>query len=385
MRRRALTSIAATVLLSGCGSPSPSQAPRPSVTAATSPSVNPAQGRTTPPSTASPTASAGAWKVLVASDNAGADWSPDGRRLLVWDQVTNGTPSDQHVTLDDAQGNVIRAIQGENPVWLDANSFVITRDGRSYLGTVDAATLAPISPMGNVYSNGHGALAFETSNAYDASARFVVWGRAGASAPRPGVPVAWSRDGTKLAVWHWTSGGGPETYSGWLEVLSWPGLHGLAAVHDHPSRPFPHQTFDPSGRYVAFQCGKVCVLDLTTGHTTIANPSVPSDFIAWNEASQLVIPSLADGSVAIYDVHGVRQSVEPNLGDTASASADGSTVALSFTTVQQSVVLLRTGSQRSIAVPGPVLAVPQLSPDGSGLVVVCAVDRGYEVLLLTDG
>jgi dipeptidyl aminopeptidase/acylaminoacyl peptidase len=378
--RNLVAALATVVALAACATP----VPTPSPTASPHPTTSPTP-TASPSLTAPPPPTAGLWKVLVASDSAGAAWSPDGRWLLVWDQVTNGTPADRHVSLDDPQGNLIRAFQGENPVWLDPRSFVITRDGRSYLGTVDATTFTPVSPtfMGNVYSNGHGALAFDTSATFDASARFVVWRQAGASAPRPGVAVAWSRDGTKLAVWHWTSGTGPESYSGWLEVLSWPGLRQLAAVHDRPSGPFLHQTlFDPSGRYVAFLCGKVCVLDLTAGQTTVANPSMPSDFIAWSQAG-LVIPSLADGSVAIYDVRGVRQRLEPNLGDSASASADGSTVALSFNSDQRPIVLLGPIGQRSIAVPGPVQADPQLSPDGSGLVVVCAVDRGYQALLLT--
>jgi hypothetical protein len=347
--------------------------------------TDPAQGPTAPPPTTSPAAAETPWKVLVASDNAGAEWSPDGRWLLVWDQVTNGTPADRHVSLDDAQGNVIRAFDGENPVWLDAHSFVITRDGKSYLGIVDAATLTPISPTltDHVYSNGRGALAYETRNAFGAAARFVVWRPAGASAPHPGVPVAWSRDGTKLAVWHWTSGTGPES-SGWLEVLSWPGLRQLAAIHDHPSGPFLHGTlFDPSGRYVAFLCGKVCVLDLATRQTTVAVPTVPSDLIAWNEAGQLVIPSIADGSVSIYDVRGVRQGIVNDVGDSVSGSADGTTVAAWFNSDQRPIVLLGPSGQRSIALPGPVQADPQLSPDGSGLVVVCAANGVYEALLLT--
>lgn len=349
-----------------------------------------ASGVATPslPPSVGPSPTASPWKVLATSDTAGAVWSPDGRWLLVWDQVTNDTPAQRHVSLDDAHGNLVRTFQGENPLWLDARSFVLTHAGRNYLGTVDSSALTPIAPTfsGGVYANGRGALAYETSGPFDASARFVVWTLGGrTTSPVPGVPVAWSRDGTKLAIWHWTSGPSGPTVSGWLEVLGWPGLRSLAAVRDRSASPLGHQTwFDPSGRYLAFLCGGVCTLDLTTGTTTLVpGPSVSSDLNAWNQASQLVVPSLTDGSASVYDVHGVRQAVYPNVGDSATASADGSTVALWFNSAPQPVALLRQGTLRRIDVPGPVQApIPQLSPDGTGLVVVCVVGGHQEALLL---
>lgn len=342
-------------------------------------------GAATPsePLTVSPLPTVSPWKVLATSDTAGAFWSPDGRWLLVWDQVTSGTPAQRHVSLDDAQGNLVRTFQGENPVWLDTRSFVVFRDGTNYLGAIDAATLTPIAPTfpSGVHSNGQGALAYETSGAFDASAQFVVWTPGGGTtSPRPGVPVAWSHDGTKLAIWHRTSGPSGPTVSGWLEVLGWPGLRSFATLEGKPASPFQDQTlFDPSGRYLYFGY----VLDLASGTTTLVRPSTPSDFNAWNQASRLVLPSLDDGSASVYDIHGTRQATYPNVGDSATASADGSTIVLWFNSGSQPIVLLRHGSMRRIDVPGPVQPpIPQLSPDGTGLVVVCATDRGFEALLL---
>ena len=338
-----------------------------------------------PPSAASSSSvaptSASAWKVLAASDTAGAVWSPDGRWLLVWDRVTNGTAADRHVSLDDAAGNRIRTYEGEYPLWLDARSFVITRAGRSYLGTLEAGRLTliqPTFPSGAPVSSGHGALAYETTGALDASAHFVVWtATGGTTTPRPGVPADWSHDGTKLAIWHWTSGSGPQS-SGWLEVVSWPGMRPLAALHADLGLPFA--LFDPSDRYV-FDAGHV--LDLATGTVTtpiaVGIPGLP----AWNNAGQLVVPSLVDGSVTTYDIHGVRRSVVSDVGDSASASADGSLVVIWFNSQQRPIVLLGRGGQQSIPVPGPVQPPdPTLSPDGSGLIVTCAVDGPQEALLL---
>jgi hypothetical protein len=336
-----------------------------------------------------PSASAGVWRVLAASDTAGAEWSPDGRWLLVWDEVTNGTPAERHVSLDDVQGNLVRTISGEDPglldqrsiaVWLDARSFVVTRGGANDLGTVDSAALMPISPppfTAGVTSSGHGALAYATSANLDGAATYEVWTpTTGATPPRPGVPVSWSRDGTELAVWHWASGTGLHS-SGWLEVVSWPDFGSIAADHQNEGLPFAR--FDPTGRYVY----NGYVLDLATGTATTIRPSGEVSSPVWNQASQLVFPSLVDGSAATYDVHGDRQSVVSNVGDSASASADGSTVALWFLAQQLPITLLDQAGQRSFALPGSQQPPdPQLSPDGSGLVVVCAGSSGFQALLL---
>lgn len=279
--------------------------------------------------------------------------------------MTNGSPAQRHISLDDAQGDVIRTFQGElpvelQPVWLDARSFVIARDGKNYLGTVDSPALTPISPPfpDGLTSNGHGALAYQTSGNLGGSDRFVVWTQAGGTTtPRAGDPVAWSRDGTKLAVWHWVSGTGPGS-AGWMEALTWPGLRSLGAIHE--SLGWIFALFDPSGRYLY---ANGWVLDLVTGQA-----SAMTGASAANPANAHLFPSL-----------GVVTSPDQSSG----ASADNSTVVLWYMSQQRPIVLVRGGRQRSVDVPGPLQPPdPQLSPDGTGLVVVCAVDGGFEALLL---
>lgn len=368
--------VAIAVVVIGRGSLGPSAAtPSAQGGASASPSGQPS-------AVASP-ATVGEWKILAASDVADADWSPDGRWLIIWDDVVNGAPQDHHLRLDDAQGNLVRTLDGDRAIWLDAGSFVLVRSGASFLGTVDSDALTPISgtfPKG-VVSNGHGALAY-ASGAPDAAEQYVVWTRDGTSDPRPGRPLAWSRDGSRLAVWHRV-----DTVvqtrepSGWLEVVGWPDLRPIAAVRDQAVGAIP-APFDPSGRYLPFFAGRLYVLDLTTGSVRAVGPAGASNQFAWDRASNLVIAD-GNGSVTIYDVGGASLGVETNVGDSVTASADGSTVALYFSQGRQQLVLLGDGEPRSITAPGPVQPEPRLSPDGSKLVVVCAVGSGVEVLLLT--
>jgi hypothetical protein len=360
---RSWVGLVVVIMLAACSPP-------PSVVVGPSPSPIPSTGSLSsvvPASpTISPTSGSEPWKVLASSDTAGAGWSRDGRWLLVWDEVTNGTPAQRHISLDDAHGNVLRTFQGElpvqlEPVWLDDRSFVIARDGTNYVGTIDSPALTPISPPfpAGLTSSSHGALAYETFGSLDASARFVVWTPSGGTTtPRPGQPVAWSRDGTKLAVWHWVSGTGPES-AGWMEALSWPGLRSLGAIHE--SLGWNFALFDPSGRYMY---ANGWVLDLVTGKA-----SAMAGSSAASRANDLRFPSL-----------GIVTGPDQN----ASASADNSTVVSWYMSQQRPIVLLRGGLERSIDVPGPLQPPdPQLSPDGTGLVVVCAVDGGFEALLLT--
>jgi hypothetical protein len=98
------------------------------------------------------------------------------------------------------------------------------------------------------------------------------------------------------------------------------------------------------------------------------------------------VPSLQDGSLKVFDVDGASQRVIEAVGDSASSSADGSTSVLWFESTDQPISVLRSAGRRTIDVPGQVQPPdPQLSPDGSGLVLVCAApDGGLEALLLSQ-
>ncbi len=354
------TIVLAAVVLAACSTPAPTVA-GPSSTSPTSASPS------VPPSSA-----IGSWKVLATSDTAGAGWSPDGRWLLAWDAVTNGTAAQRQVSLDDANGNVVRTFQGElplqlEPVWLDDRSFVVARNGANFLGTIDSAAFTPISPRfpAGLLSNGHDAIAYETSWNLDATARFLVWTpSAGTTTPEAGIPVAWSTDGTRLAVWHWASGASGPGVTGWIEVLSWPGLRSLGAIHQPLG--WTAAAFDSSGRYVLAN-GQV--LDLETDRTSLMPLPGPSVSPAPDPANALRFPAAA-----------------APVGDDQSAavSADGSTVVIWNYAEAAPIVLIRDGITRSIEVPGRVEPPsPQLSPDGASLVVTClAPDGPSEALLL---
>jgi dipeptidyl aminopeptidase/acylaminoacyl peptidase len=355
---------------------------------------------TLPPASASPSAGqAGPWKTLVASTGAGASWSPDGRYLAVWSVSASG--ANQDIRLLDRDARPIRSLDADRIVWLDATRFLLVRNGSAFLGSVDSDALSPISESfdGEGLSNGHGAIALTTADAADPSkTHFVVWTPAGVSNVVTGQPVAWSADGTRLAVWLPSAQSGPGGVgyhaTGRVEILAWPGLETLASIADDSLVPQP-TSFDPSGQYLLVSRlgeGGSFVVDVKTGKgvgPSSITVSGTSD-ITWGSNSDVLV-SNTDGSVTTYPIPGTEGARQAGLGDSAAASADGSTIVYYFTQDYSGnprpITLSRGGTRTSLPVPGGLESDPVISLDGSGIVVFCLVDHGLssertEALLL---
>jgi hypothetical protein len=346
-----------------------------SPTAITSPSL--------PSATASPTlASSG--KVLAASAGAGASWSSDGEWLAVWDEFVSGATQD--LRLLDSAGNPVRSLDGDRLVWLDASQFVLSRGNSSLLGSVGSSDLTPVTatfPAGAL-SNNHGAVAITTVQPSDpAKTSFVIWTQAGTSRAVLGQLEAWSPDGTRLAVWHSTTPAGPQGVgsqdTGWVEVLSWPDLRSVASLKDNLLVPVGI-SFDPSSRYLLLPrigYSGFLILDLATGRTV--GPSGVTGLSAWDRASDLLVAA-TDGSVTTYPISGGPAVTEAGVGDSVVSSTDGSTIVMYFaadyTQSPRPITLIRNGVSRTISIPGGLESAPVISPDGSGVVIVCLVHHG---------
>jgi hypothetical protein len=332
-----------------------------------------------PSPSASPTV-AGDWKVLAASAGVGASWSADGRWLAVWERLSYGATRD--LRLLDSSGNLVRSLDGDRVVWLDATRFVLWRASSSFLGSVDSTVLTPtaVTFPADALSNSHGAVAITTANSSDtAKTSFVVWTQAGTSRVVIGEPEAWSPDGTRIAVWHSTAPAGPLGVgyqpTGWVEVLSWPDLRSVASLKDDS---FVRQTsFDPSGRYLVVSRLGVAgfsILDLATGR--MVGPSGVAGSPVWDSSSDLLV-SAADGSVTTYPISGAPPTTRAGLGDGVASSTDGSTIVTFFSQDYlpnpRPITLIRNGVSRTVSVPGGLESAPVLASHGSGVVIVCLV------------
>lgn len=343
------------------------------------------------------------WHLLAGANTVTAWWSPDGQWLLIAGGLTNGTLDQQVITLRDRSGSVVRTMQGYSALWVDARTFLIlTGDPgvtgsqtRSLLGSIGSTGLARVGPpiMGGPaemveipVSNGHGAVAYPLSIGYDASSAFAVWTPTGTSAAVSGLPEEWSPDGRHLLVWHWTSGGGAAFAHGWLEVLSWPGLHSEAQLKREDVSPGGVDTrfFDPRSNYLLVRN----LVALSTGRAVASLPPGAVGPLVWDSDGQIVDFPLHGGDASVFDVHGKQVATIPGAARSAgsafaeaTASADGSLL-VSWTMMEAGPIttIRNTTVQKRITPPGPVFGVYP-APDGSVLVVVCATDTGAAAFL----
>lgn len=352
---------------------------------------------TPPPPSSTPSASpsgVGDWQALAAAYAVGASWSPDGEWLAVWDRAGDGASAERHLRLLDSAGKPVRELTGDRLLWVDATRFVLSRGDASLLGAVDSTDSTPLpTPFPEAaLSNNHGAVALPSVEEGDpAATTFVVWTQTGATPAVTGLPEAWSADGTKLAVWHSTESEGPHGIgsqeTGWIEVLSWPGLASLASVKEDSLVSEP-MSFDPSGRYlVVSRLGFDGYLVLDTVAGGLVAPSGVTGFTpAWNSASELLVPAV-DGSVTTYSLSGKPPVTTRGVGNGVVASADGSTLVFHFTSSESArgpVTVVRGGVSRTVQVPGRVESVPVVSADGSGVIIICLAGNEQRALLLVD-
>jgi hypothetical protein len=370
----------------------PGTAVGPSVPAAESPTATVGASLSAAPASEGTATPGQTWKTLASSDVAGASWSPDGTWLAVWDSVTNGTPDQRHLRLFDKAGKEVRALDGDQLVWLDSSRFVAsksTEPGRASLGSADSASATAVSAdFSDALTNNHGAVALISLGPDQAKTSFVVWTPSGTSQAITGEAAAWSADGTRLAVWHYTTPPGPGVGaqpSGRVEVLSWPGLSRIASTDVAAGR--SPIVFDPSGRYLAVaNSSGHQVLDLSNDRMIGPSGASIGDSPVWDRNSKLIVPA-GDGTglVTSYPIAAGGPPVgHAALGDRAASSADGSAILYYFSQREGPVTLIRDGMTRAIEVPGPVQPYqpdPQISANGD-VVLVCLVGQNLQVMLL---
>jgi len=375
--RRAVAIVLSAGLTAACTSQA-SRTPSNAIVTA-EPSASPVPSAVAP--TAAPSPSPSPWVSLIDPGWDGAAWSPDGQWLLVWRQTPNGSPGDEDLLIDRPDGSTVQRFHGAgangdggfDPVWLDGTRFLVAEDGCMVMGTVGSGSLVPFAPIAGLglTSNGHGAVAWvDTTFSVSAqAARYVVSTSSGSTPSRPGIPQGWSHDSTRLVVWHWSSGEGMETL-GWLEVLSWPGLHTIAAFPDELAfSSAPQALFDLTDRYLLGEDGRLH--DLVTGTKTgVLWPGDQVVDAAWNQSDQVVGADLASGQAIAYDVMGHEAFETGPIGDDISGSRDGSAIALWFGDTGGTTLTILSGTQqRQIEAPGAVQDEVLLSPDGSRIVI----------------
>ena len=380
----------------GPNSPSPSMA-TPSVSASASASVVP-----TPSAIHTGPAYRETLPVLLTGNHvAFAGWSPDGSRYAIVDDATDSPV----IHLFDRSGTEIGSVAGVGMysfAWLDANRFVFLSDrgngsgGRAtFLGRVGSSEFTELGQYDMLVAGPPGSVALTQGVTGDPSLNTkhqyaVVSADGSVSKPRDGDPLAWSRDGKMLAVYHATglapapSGVQSDTL-GSLEVVRSTG-ESVASTHELSFAVPYGAAFSPDGARVAFLYNaqplngtpEIAILEIGSGHVTIVPESGP---LTWASNDQLLFAYTSTdygktpaGIRAWSAKTGLATSYGP--GDTVGASGRGTVVIGSDTTHIFTWTSTTGGSTRTGTFSvGYTLGTPTSiaddawSPDGSSLIL----------------
>ena len=320
----------------------------------------------------------------------GAAWASDGAHFF------NGHPVSP-LEVRDASGMLLATYdQFDRAYWLDASHVLGYRDNIGSSGAVasiadltGSVVAAPQTLNGEPdgLPNGFGAVAIarKDASASVATYTFSVWSSGGLSAPHDGYPMAWSADGTKLAVVHFIKWG-MKDFSGSLEVVSWPGLDRLYAG---PRASFDEYSieFDPSDQFVSLAdySNDSRSLDSSTRVVSIgsgATADIPCTTCTtfWNDHQQLSFDT--SGHLETYDTTGKLVDERLVGGYLANASPDGSTVAFISDSIGN-IVIERDGQLDSSSQFGAGgISQPWFSPDGRSLLLYGYLPDGSTGLFL---
>lgn len=345
---------------------------------------------------------------IAAGDHFTVRLSPSGHLVAVVDQPSGGGLG--AVTILDPQGSRITSFAGTDVAWIDENQVLVYAASRSNprLGTVHrrsidgGADAAVPGSFGGLLGGRGGMIALidaETDSGAGSSPGFTIWSGGLMPTSETGVPLAWSQDGTALAVWQ---------SSGVVPAATEPGPIGVLSIHWEPTpdnQPFSGTPsieegaeFSPLGDYLAAYGprGDPFLVDivglLEAPGATITFPSAVRHIEGWTTDDQLVLKT-ADGELMVWTGVGPAGGTLEDLGQREAGSitygpinGERATVTANPDGSPGSQVVVRMNGQTTTFRTAGVASVTWL-PNGSGCLVEGGVapgsgpDRLYRVSL----
>jgi hypothetical protein len=171
-------------------------------------------------------------------------WAPDGAQLLA--AHYSAGPGHTQIQILDSSGRVVGSFTADSATWVDSKTIAIATEGKGPGGSTTVslvglnghvtATLSGKAGPGGagelgdiLLGSGTGMLAIASQGGPGPwQSTFVIWDGHKIGSSHSGMPIAFSRDGKKLAILHGSAGPGG-SLSGWLEIVSAPSLHTVAS------------------------------------------------------------------------------------------------------------------------------------------------------------
>jgi hypothetical protein len=292
-------------------------------------------------------------------------WSPDGAHLL----VVRGGYGAQQFQIRDAAGRLTGTVSAESATWVDSRSIAILTQTQGFGqgGTVSIVDTAGHlkgtlpgkyadsggrfgSSGGFLVGSGTGELAIANESGRQSGWSFVVWDGTAIGAPKAGVPLAFSADGSKIAILHPSGGpGGQGGAGGSLEIAAAGTLRTLASFPRTSLRVEmesggngfgPDATFSPSGAYLL---ASGTLVDLSSGATVQAGDG------GWLPDGTL----LTSSGGAILRWHGMHSSPDSRFAAGGSIATSRHGEAVEFFNNNHTPLLMTTdGAVHSLILPG---------------------------------
>ena len=338
------------------------------------------------PTPTRPLASGSAWpQVLLTGQVQHVAWSPGGTKVAV---IEGGSGDPSEVAIMGVDGSTIQTVNAWDVAWIDDSSYVTISGGPGeiFVGHVGSSAVEKmpgyVSISGSIVAGPAGAIALPLQEI--GSNHYAVWGAAGLSDPRDGVPVAFSPDGTLLAVVHYpraccdgppspepSKAPGPTT----LDIVRTGTGESVRVTADVSWGYGALVSFSPDGRLVAFRMDpkdqesleRVGVLDVGSGKVWVLDAGTVWS-LAWTDDSHLLILSQSPATGTPAGIP-VTISYAPQDVDEIAVSSRGD-VAMPRHDASQ-VLINRAGTQETIDLPGTRHFLIW-SPDGSALIAICA-------------
>jgi hypothetical protein len=315
-------------------------------------------------------------------------WSPGGTRVAIA-AGASGYPI--YARILDTDGRTIETVDASWFGWIDDGSYVAISSAApavTFVGHVGSTARETIPGQYAVSSvagpAGSVALAIEEAGVNE----YVIWTAAGLSAPRDGVPVGFSPDGTMLAVVHYprdccagvpspepSKAPGPTT----LDIVRTDTGNSVRSTKDIVFAYGLPVSFSPDGRMIAFRrdvagsSEDLGILDTATGKVWAVQSGgldiVPQHTLVWLDNTHLDLRSsgLAGTAPAGFNVV-VTYWPSDVAARSVSSRGDVATTRTGTTRIE----IETGGKQVTRDLPAMFDSVQLLwSPDGSTLLVAC--------------